>query len=64
MLTGFLVALICGLLGFVCSCVTANETPGFILKFKSNGKKLRSHKLTRKRFDNDAGRSRKKGLHL
>ena len=38
MLTGFLVALICGLLGFVCSCVTANETPGFILKFKSNGK--------------------------
>ena len=38
MLTGFLVALICGLLGFVCSCVTVNETPGFILKFKSNGK--------------------------
>lgn len=34
----FLVALICGLLGFVCSCVSVNEKSGYILKFKSNGK--------------------------
>ena len=38
MFAAFLVALICGLLGFVCSCVSANEKSGYILKFKSNGK--------------------------
>lgn len=38
MFAAFLAALICGLLGFVCSCVSVNEKSGYILKFKSNGK--------------------------
>lgn len=38
MLAALLVALICGLLGLVCSCITTIETPGYMLKFKSNGK--------------------------
>lgn len=38
MFAAFLVALICGLLGFVSSCVSVNEKSGYILKFKSNGK--------------------------